>query len=55
VFPKTVDAGMVDIFLISTVLSFSAAIVMGVREFFKKPNLKADGKNLVKTQNNPDV
>jgi hypothetical protein len=55
VFPKAVDPGMVNIFLISTVLSFSAALVMGLREFFNKSNLEADGKNLFKTKNNRDV
>jgi hypothetical protein len=32
VFPKSVDAGMMNIFLISTALSFTTAFVMGLRE-----------------------
>ena len=42
VFPKSVDAGMMNIFLMTTVLSFTAALVMGFREFFNKPKLKAN-------------
>ena len=55
VFPKSVDAGMVNIFLMATVLSFTAALVMVFREFFNKPNLKASGKNLLKTESNRDL
>jgi hypothetical protein len=32
VFPKSVDAGMLNIFLVATALSFGASLFMGVRE-----------------------
>ena len=49
-FPKVVDASIMNVFLISTVLSFTGALVMGLRGFFNKPNLKASGENLLKTR-----
>jgi len=48
VFPKTVDASMMNIFLVATALSFTASLMMGFRGFFNKPNLKANGKIFLK-------
>ena len=49
-FPKFVDASIINVFLISTALSFTGALVMGLRGFFNKPNLKAKDTSLLLTK-----
>ena len=52
VFPKSVDAGMMNIFLIATALSFGASLFMGVRELKNWSFLKERIKRSVNPEKN---